>query len=77
MPKLNNWGLVRIPSDNLPKEFWEVRAFGETEGHPTISDGTTITTSPIIKVNLARKQIQTVNTLYDLGTKDEFYEKSV
>jgi hypothetical protein len=66
--KLEKWSVIGIGTDpyKAPEQAAIVLS-GVVEGHPKISDGTEICTSPLTMISYRNKVALTTNTAYELG----------
>lgn len=73
--RLENWAVV--PSAHCAS-YQELRAgnllVGKVFGHPRISEGAFIFTSPIVSLNANKKVVETRNTAYCLGEASSEYQ---
>ena len=67
MPRLENWEVISLIGRDSYKapEQQALHLQGSVYGHPNFTDGQIIYTSRIVKAD--GRQVQTRNTLYDLG----------
>ena len=70
---LQNWCLVGDPSPYVAPEAREAVLCGNVYGSPKFPDGDRIMTSAIIRW-IDDETIETQNTIYKLGAKDEDYK---
>ena len=74
--KLEKWSVLGLNTDpyKAPEQALTVLA-GFVSGHPKISDGTQICTSPLTMISYRNKMAVTVNTTYELGEPDPDFLK--
>jgi len=76
MPRLENWSVCILPSDDPYKapELWPMVLqglyYGDIYDDKRFDRGTYINTSSIKEINTITKKAQTSNTLYELGAPD-------
>jgi hypothetical protein len=71
---IENWSVVR---GGAYLDFQELQPgnvlTGKVFGHSKLPDAKSIYTSPIISVDLAKRRIETRNTVYQLGAASDEY----
>lgn len=76
MTTIENWSVVRDNSDlNVPPERRPGLLHGEVYAHPYKKDGTHVTTSAIVALNLIDRTCVTRSSRYRLGKPHADYEK--
>lgn len=74
---IQQWGIMKDPRHNDPytaPELIPSVMFGKCYGHTKIAEGNRVITSRIVNIDLDNETIETVNTVYHLGTKSQDYE---
>lgn len=62
--KIENWLIVPVLEGEV--------LIGDVYGHPKLRDGWPIRTSLIVKVDMNKKFVETLNTVYTLGKEYKF-----
>jgi hypothetical protein len=74
---IENWAVVRTGSYLAYQELEPGNILvGRVFGHAKLSDAKSIFTSPIVSVDLDKRQVETKNTIYSLGKPSEDYRDS-
>jgi hypothetical protein len=67
---LEEWSLMQTTDPYTAPELRKVVALGKVYGHPSVTDGSQVTTSTIQVINLDNREIRTLNHTYTLGRPD-------
>jgi hypothetical protein len=76
MPRLEEWSIVSIPSNPFQApELWSKRLSGKVYDDDRFEEGSIVTTSRLVELNLKSGYALTKNTRYELGSpSDEYIE---
>jgi len=76
MSKINNWSLIHRRFELIsPVETNVFRITGDYLKEDDDIAGLTLLTSPVVSYDSVNNTIQTMNTLYNLGTMSKTFEK--